>query len=540
MQWTADQTAGGEFEINFHEPGYACTNFGPGSSVLPGLHELVTGNYTWQGVPGNNFLPGCNAVSDPVNTTINYANMPIYGISIATGNPWTGPFQGYVDDLVIELNNNGATDTLVVDFEAEPLLNAPLIEKTFAPNPITPGAVSTLTFILNNPNNTPLSGLAFTDNFPAGLSVGTPANVTNTCAGDVTAVDGGTSVSLSGGYLAESASCTISVDTTAAATGDYINTTGELTTSTQRQFFEVGNTASDTLTVATVNPVYSSAPAPGSTIDLSGTAATNPQSATIDVSNIGVPNSLLDVSQVSITAGYNVTGLPINGLTPEDAPVTLMVSCDVPQAAGTLVVQTNEIDAPQYIYNLICDDTTPLPIYDSVPAPGSTIDLSGTAATNPQSATIDVSNIGDPNSLLDVSQVSITAGYNVTGLPINGLTPEDAPVTLTVSCDVPQAAGTLVVQTNEIDAPQYTYNLLCDDTTVIPTPEPTEPPPSDGGDPGDTGRDTSTVTDPLATVQKLPTTGETPIWRTPLILVIAMGTLLSLMGGVWVLRRRWM
>jgi hypothetical protein len=432
IQWTADQTAGGSFEINFTEPGYACTNFGPGGSVLPSLDELVTGSYTWSGVPGNNFLPGCNTVSDPVNTTINYADMPVLGISIATGSSWADTFDGYVDDFVIELDNNGATDTLVFDFEADPLLNAPQIEKAFAPNPITPGSTSTLTFTLNNPNNTPLSGLAFTDNFPAGLVVATPANVLNNCGGTVTAVDGGTSLDLAGGYLDAAANCTISVDTTASATGDYTNTTTELTTTTQRQGFDTGNTASDTLTVATVDPVYS-----------------------------------------------------------------------------------------------------------SVPAPGSTIDLSGTAATNPQTATIDVSNIGDPDSLLDVSQVSISTGYTVTGLPITGLTPADTPVTLTVSCDVPQAAGTLVVQTNEIETPQYTYNLLCEDTTVVPTPEPppipTDPPPSDGGDPGDTGEDTGTAG--LEEVTVLPETGESPMWRDALLLLLA-GLLAAGTAGTLYLRRQ--
>jgi len=58
---------------------------------------------------------------------------------------------------------------------------------------------STLSFQINNPNtNVALSGVAFTDNLPAGLVVATPNGLTGTCgSGTITATAGSGSVSLS-------------------------------------------------------------------------------------------------------------------------------------------------------------------------------------------------------------------------------------------------------------------------------------------------------------------------------------------------------
>jgi hypothetical protein len=95
--------------------------------------------------------------------------------------------------------------------------------------------------------------------------------------------------------------------------------------------------------------------------------------------------------------------------------------------------------------------------------------MSGTAGSN-QSTTFNVSNVGGVGSLLNVSLASISAGYGVTGLPINNLTVGAPSAPVQVSCTVPQANGTLVVQTNEPGNPQYTYNLTCVDTGVPPVP----------------------------------------------------------------------
>jgi len=113
------------------------------------------------------------------------------------------------------LDGSGVT---VASFEPTPA--PPTIAKAFGAASIAVNSTTSLTFTITNPNtSTTLSGIAFTDNLPAGLVVATPGNLTNTCGGTATAADGSSSVSLSGGTLAPSATCTISVNVQGTTSG---------------------------------------------------------------------------------------------------------------------------------------------------------------------------------------------------------------------------------------------------------------------------------------------------------------------------------
>jgi hypothetical protein len=68
--------------------------------------------------------------------------------------------------------------------------------------------------------------VAVVDNLPAGLLVATPNGLTNTCGGVATAVAGSGSVSLTGGTLLVSSSCTLAVTVTATTYGLKNNVTG--------------------------------------------------------------------------------------------------------------------------------------------------------------------------------------------------------------------------------------------------------------------------------------------------------------------------
>ena len=106
----------------------------------------------------------------------------------------------------------------------------PGFSKDFSPNPVAAGATSTLSFTVDNSANpSAASSLAFTDTLPAGLVVATPANLANTCGGSLTAASGTDTSDLAGGSVAAGATCTVDVDVTAATPGDYINTSGALT-----------------------------------------------------------------------------------------------------------------------------------------------------------------------------------------------------------------------------------------------------------------------------------------------------------------------
>jgi hypothetical protein len=132
-----------------------------------------------------------------------------------------------------------ATATLTV---ASP----PSIAKAFSPKTIPLNGTSTLTFTIQNPNSgVAFTGVAFSDTLPLGLVVSTPNGLSNTCNGTASAAAGGNSISLTGGTIATSGSCTVVVNVTGTAAGSFTNTSGAVSSNEGGP----GNTATDTLTV---------------------------------------------------------------------------------------------------------------------------------------------------------------------------------------------------------------------------------------------------------------------------------------------------
>jgi hypothetical protein len=208
--------------------------------------------------------------------------------------------------------------------------SGPSISKGFSPIGIQPNGVSTLSFTLSNPNNaTTLTGVAFTDNFPANLVVATPNNLTNTCGGTPTATAGSGSVSFTGGTITSGSSCTITVSVTASFTGNYLNVTGAVTSNQA-----TGGTASASLAVANpptisklflpnsisatgttllsfvlTNPNSNSTP-PSSNVSLTGVSFTDAFPAGLVVAS---PNGLSNSCGGTVTAVAGATSLSLTG-----------------------------------------------------------------------------------------------------------------------------------------------------------------------------------------------------------------------------------
>ena len=100
------------------------------------------------------------------------------------------------------------------------------IAKSFGAASVPVNGSTTLTVQLTNPNALGGSDAAFIDPFPAGLALATPPNVVNNCPGTLTAAAGGTLLRLEdgAGFLAPSASCTVTVNVTATSAGILSNT----------------------------------------------------------------------------------------------------------------------------------------------------------------------------------------------------------------------------------------------------------------------------------------------------------------------------
>ncbi len=169
----------------------------------------------------------------------------------------------------------------------------PTITKAFGVSSIALNANTSLSFTIVNPNaGIGLTGIAFTDNLPAGVVVATPNGISNTCNGTPTATAGGTSVSLTGGTIASGGNCVLTVNVTGTTAGGKNNTTGAVS-STESGAGVASNTA--TLTVV-APPSISKAFSPtsiatGATSTLSFTI-TNPNGAGIGLTGIAFTDTL--------------------------------------------------------------------------------------------------------------------------------------------------------------------------------------------------------------------------------------------------------
>lgn len=217
----------------------------------------------------------------------------------------------------------------------------PVLGKTFAPTAIGIGQVSLLTLTIDNTASAlPASNLAVTDNLPAGMIVANPANASTTCSGGtLTATPGTGLVSYSGGSVAAGTSCIITVDVTATVSGNLVNTTGDLTSSSGN-----GGTASASLLV-NPQPGFSKAFTPGSILP----GATSTLSFLIDNGGSTVAATGLGFTDI-LPAGMTLA-TPANGstsctggtLTALDGSGSLSYSGGSVAAGATCTVQVDVV-----------------------------------------------------------------------------------------------------------------------------------------------------------------------------------------------------
>ena len=159
-------------------------------------------------------------------------NIPASSFCDITANVTSAVPGSYLNHSGTVATSNGGTAasssaTLVV-------LSPPTVAKSFAPSAVSVNGTSVLKITVTNANaGTALTGVAFTDNYPAGLvNTATPAGaVTGAgCSGTVTAAANGSSLALSAGNVPAGGSCDITVNVTSAAAATYNNTSGPVST----------------------------------------------------------------------------------------------------------------------------------------------------------------------------------------------------------------------------------------------------------------------------------------------------------------------
>ena len=155
------------------------------------------------------------------------------------------PFAVLVPNSTVVFTYDSTTHVLSITVEAP--VAPPVISKAFGAANLSLNGTTSLTFTITNPaaNTVGLTGVAFSDNLPAGLVVATPNGLTNSCGGTTTAVAGSGSVSLTGGSIATSSNCTVTVGVRGTALGNLINTTGAVSSTNGG----TGNTATASVNV---------------------------------------------------------------------------------------------------------------------------------------------------------------------------------------------------------------------------------------------------------------------------------------------------
>jgi uncharacterized repeat protein (TIGR01451 family) len=180
------------------------------------------------GNPGDTCQFSVNVTGTTSGTKVNTTSSGIQGVDLT------------------DTTGNAGTATLTVVAVATP----PTIMKAFNPSTVSIGQTSTLTFTITNPGSNLLTGVGFTDTFPANLFVQNPNGLTGSCDGGTIAATAGTgTVSLSGATIAAGGSCSFSVSVVSfvgtPAGQIYTNTTGNVTSNEAG----AGNTATAALTV---------------------------------------------------------------------------------------------------------------------------------------------------------------------------------------------------------------------------------------------------------------------------------------------------
>ena len=145
--------------------------------------------------------------SIPANGSCTVTTHVAENVCICMGGTNTLP----VGALVTSNGSNTTAASATLSVTVVPI--APKLSKSFFPNTIKEGGVSTLTIVLSNPNSTVANLTApFVDTFPAGLLV--YGNASTTCGGTLTAIPGSSQVTLTGGSIPANGSCRVNVSVT--------------------------------------------------------------------------------------------------------------------------------------------------------------------------------------------------------------------------------------------------------------------------------------------------------------------------------------
>ena len=169
---------------------------------------------------------------------------------------------------------------------------APIFARIFSPDTIRQGGETEIIFTVDNSVNAiGMTEMAFDDTLPSGVSVADPPGIINRCGGTFSPIAGATTLALTGGSLAASATCEIRVMVRALEAGTRIAPNVDLTSS-----IAMATAAEATLIV---NP----ADAPGFTKAFEP-AAVDPGGVSTLTFAINNSDNLIDIGSLAFTDAF--------------------------------------------------------------------------------------------------------------------------------------------------------------------------------------------------------------------------------------------
>ena len=333
---------------------------------------------------------------------------------------------GYVSTTETGINTTDGSGSDDLTVNAAP----PVITKEFSPKTIPVNGTASLVFSISNPNaTTTLTGVNFSDTFPANLTVsGTP---TTTCSGGDLTSSTSTSIILTGASIPGGGQCTVNANVTSAT----VNTSPGYVNSVQVKSTTAGdgNTASDTIYVRNVSPainllkqVGSSASGPWlSNIDVAASGNVYyrfsiENTGDVDLSPVWVTDPSLDVSSCSwpstlpaASATSDPTATCVVG--PVTASSTVGNYPNTATAHGTYSGSTSDSTTSSASY-----DVTSLLLEKSVTetfftAAGETLNYSYKITNNGGSAITGAASVVDSNTSVSCPVItSLAAGASIT------------------------------------------------------------------------------------------------------------------------------
>ena len=245
----------------------------------------------------------------------------------------------------------------------------PAFSKSFSPDTIGPGSTSTLEFLIENTpqlrgNGGPVGDLAFVDNLPNGMVIADFAAATSSCDGVLSAPAGGSTITFSGGMVAENGTCSITVDVTGNFTGEGKVITETLTNLTGDLTSDAGNsgTATDDLIVDSELPGFSKSFSPSpvplggrSTLTFTIDNTANPDDELLLSFTDNLPDGMVVAdpanasngcsgsdSLINAVPGSSIVGTIVSGLDPSvGANSVCQISVDVVTSGGGALGNTS-------------------------------------------------------------------------------------------------------------------------------------------------------------------------------------------------------